>query len=314
MNLNIRTTTCLLAGIALSLSACKKDASEAAPQPQPQQPADQIQVHNTDQNNFANESDAVNADVLASVESSAYFSGRTTSTLQNASCDAEVSVDTMAKKITVTYKGGSCLPGRVRTGKVVMQLTTGNRWKDVGAVLTLTYDNVKIAYGDAKKYIVLDGTQTLTNESGGRMIDLFMRNTITHTLRSSNMSITFEDGTKRTWQIARRRVYTNNNGLVLTVTGLHTDGSRNAISEWGTNRFGQPFSTAISSAIVVKQDCNFRITEGAISHAIEAGVADIQFGLNATGAPTPCPASGNYYFKLTWTPKTGNPVSVIRPY
>ncbi|HRF19588.1 MAG TPA: hypothetical protein PK977_15540, partial [Chitinophagaceae bacterium] len=71
-------------------------------------------------------------------------------------------------------------------------------------------------------------------------------NTITHTITSSNMSVTFDDNTQRTWQVARQRVFTYNNGVVITVTGMHAANGITGIAEWGTNRFGNFFTTSIA--------------------------------------------------------------------
>src|SRR5690606_23393363 len=114
--------------------------------------------------------------------------------------------------------------------------------------------------------ITINGTQTYTNVSGGLLINLPVLGTITHTITSSNMSVTFDNGSQRTWQVARQRVFTYNNGVVITVTGTHTDGSVIGIAEWGTNRFGRSFITAITQPLVLKQDCSFRVGSGKVVH------------------------------------------------
>jgi hypothetical protein len=127
------------------------------------------------------------------------------------------------------------------------------------------------------------------------------------------MSITFDNGSQRNWQIARQRVFTYNNGVVITTTGLHTEGNTSGVAEWGTNRFGRTFTTSITNPVVIRQDCNFRITAGKVTHTVPAFVSSATFGLNAAGNPTSCPA-GNFYAKLEWTGTGGNTYSALIPY
>ncbi|MBC8033134.1 MAG: hypothetical protein H7Y03_03250 [Chitinophagaceae bacterium] len=127
------------------------------------------------------------------------------------------------------------------------------------------------------------------------------------------MEITYDNGTKRTWQVARKRVFSYENGIVIKLSGTHTDGTSTMITEWGINRFGRSFTTATLQPIVIRQDCDFRVTEGQLEY-VEPGIrADILFGLDIKGDSTACPGNGSYYGKLTWT--VGNQSqSAIFPY
>ncbi|HXB06093.1 MAG TPA: hypothetical protein VNW04_03235, partial [Puia sp.] len=139
---------------------------------------------------------------------------------------------------------------------------------------------------------------------------------ITHTIMSTNMSVTFDNGAQRTWSVARQRVYSYNNGLVVTTTGLQTSGSIQGISEWGTNRFGNTFTTQIVNPLVISL-CNsaFQVTSGEVNLTNAAGSTMITFGLDSTGAATSCPVgSASYYFKLVWTGKAGKTYTFILPY
>jgi hypothetical protein len=108
------------------------------------------------------------------------------------------------------------------------------------------------------------------------------------------MSITFDNGSQRTWQVARQRVFIYNNGVVITVTGLHSKGNVTGIAEWGTNRFGHTFTTAIAEPIVRRQDCSFRVGSGKVTHTTNLFNASATFGLDASGNPTTCPGAGYY--------------------
>ena len=112
----------------------------------------------------------------------------------------------------------------------------GQRWKDVGATATITVTDLKITRIRDGKSIVLNGTKTITNVSGGLLKDLASLQTITHTI-TGNLKIDFENGTNRTWNVSKQRVFTYDNGIVITTTGTYSDGTDNNIAEWGTNRF-----------------------------------------------------------------------------
>jgi hypothetical protein len=190
------------------------------------------------------------------------------------------------------------------------------QWKNAGAAVTITFQNLKITRLRDNKSITINGSHVYTNVSGGLLINLATLGTITHSITSSNMSITFDNGSQRNWQVAKQRVFTYNSGVVITTTGTHTDGSNTGIAEWGTNRFGGAFATSILEPLVVRQDCNFRLTSGKVKHTTTtpAATGTATFGLNANGDPTSCPGSGTYYFKIVWTGPNGNTITVIRPY
>ena len=112
-----------------------------------------------------------------------------------------------------------------------------------------------------EKTIVLNGTKTITNVSGGLLKDLATLQTITHTIQGS-LTIGFDNGTTRTWNVSKQRVFTYNNGIVITTTGTYSDGTDNDIAEWGTNRFNESFKSLISAPKVIRQDCDFRLVSG----------------------------------------------------
>jgi hypothetical protein len=101
---------------------------------------------------------------------------------------------------------------------------------------------------------------------------------------------------------------------VITETGLHTEGNTTGIAIWGVNRFGNEFSSAITSPLIVRQDCDFRLVSGAIVHTRGAVTSTVTFGLDVTGAPASCPGLGNYFFKVIWTGANGNSFTLILPY
>ncbi len=299
--------------VAVLFTSCKKDNSS-------QSGADntaQVTTQSDDQSRVSEETDAVSNDVNASIEnSSVSISGGRVEDLQGLICDATITLDTVAnpKVITITYNGNNCAGTRTRTGSVTVTIAGDIRWKNAGAVITVKYNNLKITRLLDNKSITINGTHTITNVSGGLLYNLANLPSITHTITSSNMSITFDDGSQRTWSVARQRVFTYNNGIVITTTGTHTEGAETGIEEWGTTRFGGAFTNSIKEPIVIRQDCSFRIVSGTFKHVSPLATTTVVFGLNSAGNATSCPGTGSYYFKATWTGIGGKTVTVILPY
>ncbi|MES1160409.1 MAG: hypothetical protein ABUM51_06620, partial [Bacteroidota bacterium] len=231
-------------------------------------------------------------------------------------CDATIMVDTTVnpRTLTITYNGSNCAGTRTRTGTVVVSMASGIRWSDKGAVVTVSIQDLKITRVADGKSITINGTHTYTNVTGGSLINLATLGTIKHTVTSDDMTITFDNGSKRSWHLARQRVYSYVNGIVVTESGLHTDGATTGITEWGTNRFGNSFETVFTTPVVVSQSCNWRLTAGEIEVIRPAGTLTLTLGLNAQGSPTDCPGLGFYYLKLVWESAAGKAYTIIWPY
>jgi hypothetical protein len=230
-------------------------------------------------------------------------------------CDATITYDTANSNrvITILYDGTNCWGNRTRTGTVTILLPLGQHWKDAGATATINVQNLKISRLRDGKSIVLNGTKTITNVSGGLLVDLATLQTITHTI-TGGFTVGYENGTTRTWNVSKQRVFTYNNGIVITTTGTYSDGTDNNIAEWGTNRFNESFKSLISEPKVIRQDCDFRLVSGQNTVITEKGTSVITYGLDSTGAPTGCPGSGSYYFKLVFTGTNGKVYTIIWPY
>jgi hypothetical protein len=236
-------------------------------------------------------------------------------------CDAVITVDTANgnRQITITYNGANCALDRTRSGSIVITWPKGQLWRDSGAVVTVQFDNLAITRLIDNKTITLNGTHTYTNVSGGSLINLPNNpgTSITHTITSSNMQITFDNGAQRTWNVARQRVFTYSGGFVITTTGMQTVGSTTGISEWGTDRFGMAFQVAILEARVITQSCSWQMTAGKVAFSNSVGTTTITYGLNATGGVAgSCPVGGaTYYFQLSWTSAAnGKTYTFILPY
>lgn len=292
-----------------------------------------LQTTSDDQTRVSTESDAAFDDVNTAMTSQATVTGSGDNTgirhaviegggdtVTSYICDATVVLDTTDNPhtLTITYNGTNCALDRTRAGTVVISWTPGVKWSTAGAVVTVSFQNLAITRLSDNKTITINGTHTYTNVSGGSLITLPNNPTasVTHTITSSDMSVTFDNNSKRTWNVARQRVYSYSNGFVITTSGTYTSGTTKGISEWGTDRFGNSFQVVIAQPRVIAQSCSWQMISGQVDITNTAGTTAVTYGLNATGTATSCPISGGtYYFMLSWTAAvSGKTYSFILPY
>jgi hypothetical protein len=306
---NFRPFSFIILSLLFAVSSCKKDSVQVT---DPEK--DEMAVHSEDQSKVSGDIDGVTNDLNLAIESYGSFSGKYQKVA--AICGATTTVDTVSnpKKITITYNGNDCSNTHNRVGTVVLSMPAGVQWKNMGAVLTITYNNLKITRLADNKFIRINGVHTLTNVSGGLIVNLANLNEIVHTLQSDNMSITFMDSTSRNWKVAKKRIYNYNNGIVIRTIGTHSLNNVTGVSEWGTDRFGHPFVTAITEPLRIRQDCSFRLVSGQVKHVRLAMESVVTFGLDAAGNATTCPGAAPFYFKAVWTGPNGNTITVIHPY
>jgi hypothetical protein len=316
----------------LLFTACKKSSSSSSSDTSQ---AD-LQTQADDESRVSNETDAAFNDVSATMETNATITGSSQNrtirygvttdggnqdTAKNTLvCNAVVTFDTTDNPhtITITYNGKTSDSLRIRTGSIVISWQAGSRWTTAGDVVTVQFQNLKILRILDNKAITFNGTHTYTNVTGGSLMSLYTNNAtpITHTITSSNMSITFDDGSQRTWSFARQRTFSYNNGPMIQETGFHTSGSLTNISEWGTNRFGNSFTAQITTPLTA-QDCNnsFQITSGVYVLTNNSGVFTLTFGLDANGNPiSGCSLTNVYYLELVWAGASGKSYSIALPY
>ena len=304
----------LLLSSSLLFTACKKTNNDTTTPTT--EIATESQVHSDDQAAVANQTDEITTDASTVSENVIAVSGNGPQTFFPNPCNSVVTYDTLnaVRTITITYNGLNCAGTLSRTGVVTISIPAGIQWKTAGAQLTITTTNLKITRVSTQKSITINGSEVITNVSGGLLRNLASVGTITHTINSPGITITFDNGTQRSWQVAKQRVFTYNNGMVITTTGTHTDGTMTGISEWGTNRFGNAFATQIIDPMVIRQDCNWRLTSGHVKHSKLLRTVDVTFGLDAAGNPTSCPGTGTYYMKIVWVNAAGVTTTMILPY
>jgi hypothetical protein len=327
----IALAICLVS--CISIYSCKKDVSASS-----DTTSANVSTTGDDEQQVSNESELINNDANSALNGQSAFSGSSISALQTGTvavdgerenvavsglidihqliCDATITYDTSNNQrvITIVYDGTKCWGNRTRTGTIVITMPVNEHWKDAGATATVNIQALKITRLRDSKSIVLNGTKTIVNVSGGLLKDLAGLQTITHTI-SGSLKIDFDNGTTRTWNVSKQRVFTYDNGIVITTTGTYSDGTNNNIAEWGTDRFGESFTSLISVPKVIRQDCDYRLVSGQNTVILSKGTAVITYGLDSNGDPTGCPGlDGTYYFKLVYTGENGKIYTIIWPY
>ena len=187
----------------------------------------QLQTQSDDQTRVSNESDDAFDDVNTAMTSQYSVTGSSLTpglrygtitdggnqdTVTSLICDAVVTIDTIDNPhtLTITYNGNNCNITKTRKGSIVISWQAGMLWRTAGAVVTVNFQNLAITRLSDNKTITLNGTHTYTNVTvGGSLLSLPGcpgRQCCPYGLPATgNMSITFDDGSQRTWNVARKR-------------------------------------------------------------------------------------------------------------
>jgi hypothetical protein len=289
----IRFTLLLIAVAGLSLAGCQKDKnnnSSADPS--------SLQKLAQDENQVENASDEAMNDV------DIYLSGVTLKSTESMPCNASdttiVNNDTIIH--VITYHGLNCSGTRYRTGKIEIKKHVGTHWIQAGATVIVRHINFTITKVSNGKTIILNGTKTHQNVSGGLLWQLGSGVTSIVHKTLGHETITFSDSTTRTWNIARQKTFTGTlNNLVLTLDGFGSAGNYTNLVVWGVNRDGENFFTQITQSVVLRQACDFDPCSGIKIHQIPADSksATLTFGFDSNNQPvtgTDCPAK----YRIDW--------------
>ncbi len=290
-----RFTFLLFLVIGLSLAGCKKDKNT-----DPSDDSSSLQQLSKDEESVEAASDESMNDVNFFL---ANGNLKSTNLLPcNATVDSTAVVnDTIT--IYITYDGLNCSGTRFRTGQVQIRKHVGTQWYQAGATVMIRHINFTITKVSTQKSITLNGVKIHKNVSGGVIWQLGNGiNAIVHRTRG-HVNVTFDDGTTKTWNVARQKTYTGNppGNLVLTTDGFGSVGEYDNLVVWGTNRQGEAFYTQIIEPIVHRQVCSWDPVSGIKKHAIPADAksATLTFGFDSNNQPisgNECPAK----FKLDW--------------
>lgn len=291
----------LTAMVGFSLAGCNKDKLN-----QGSTDITTMQQLTTDEINVEN---AMN-DAATDADATMSFRGNQKSTGGGLPCNATIdSTSILHDSITlfITYDGLNCNGTRNRTGKIEIKKAVHTHWGQAGATVRYKFINYTVTRVSTGKSITLNGTKTFQNVTGGFVWQLgFGVTSIIHRITGA-MQTTFDDGTIRTWNIARQVTYSGaHNHMMMTIDGLGSVGEYNNLITWGTSRNNEIFYTQITQSVKHKELCGGDPVSGITIHQIpsENKSATITFGYDNNNQPVTgdeCPTK----YRLDWQ-RNGN--------
>jgi hypothetical protein len=277
----IHVAMILVAVAALMLTSCKKEnINDGTVNPS------SMEQLSADENNVENVMNDAENDVSSVMSNNGNF--KSTEFLPcNATLDSlAVANDTVT--MYITYNGLNCNGTRNRTGKIEIKKKVGTHWEQAGATIIYKYINFTVTRVATGKSVTLNGTKTFVNVNGGHRWQVGTLITSYIQRASGSMTASFDNGTSRTWNVARQLTYTGTPGqFVLTVDGFGSAGEFENLVVWGTNRQGEEFFTQITQSVVHKQACDWNPVSGIKIHQIPADSksATITFGFDSNNQP-----------------------------
>jgi hypothetical protein len=225
--------------------------------------------------------------------------------------------------VSITYNGKSADSARMRTGTISIQLPYNSnntpkvtRWSTEMCSMTITYSNYTVTNVATNKSITLNGTHTITNLSGGTVATITNGiNPIIHKIRGS-MTLTFDDGTQRSWSVARKRTFNYTDGITTeTLSGDTTVNNYSNVAMWGINRKGDNFYVStttplianVSGPLCLYKPIGVRVFYGA-ARTLTVTYGVDQSGNSITGSTCP------YGYKLDWVNVKGENKEAILAY
>lgn len=272
----------LFSAMTLSFTSCKKDTIDSGT-------ADPTTLKNlsADENSVESMMNDADGDVTSVLSNSNSGFKSAEALVCNATIDSLTKVnDTIA--IFINYSGLTCNGRLNRTGRIEIRKKAGMRWDVPGATVIYKFIDYTVTRVATGKSIKLNGTKTYTNVNGGHRWQLGSTIQSYVVKVSGTMQASFDNGTSRTWNIARQLTYTGTAGQYnLTVDGFGTEGDYQNLVMWGVNRDGEQFYTQITQPVVHKQTCDWDPVSGIKVHQVpsDSKSATVTFGYNSNNEP-----------------------------
>jgi hypothetical protein len=229
-------------------------------------------------------------------------------------CGASIDTSMLSsqKFITITFDGNTVCNQKIRSGNITAKLITGAKWKDVGAQLLVTFTNYRVENTTTGTEFTYNGAKTYTNLTGGLIRTLNTTPSVSHKVRG-NMVVTFDDGTQRTWWIARRNNYDYNGGNTRIIVDGDSTIANKVYTIGGINRLGNDFLLESPASLVLLQGCGWdRPVNGVRIHHYNNRLVTLTFGVDQQGSP----AGGScaYGYKIEWIRLNGQTGTAVIAY
>ncbi|MBL7935911.1 MAG: hypothetical protein JNM51_08915 [Bacteroidia bacterium] len=298
--------SCCVIAVTLTLTGCKKNRLFKNEDGQA----------SADSRTAQGENDAAISDINDVVSNQPLLHGRTNGTQQSNGVLGNIcglSVDTNGAHlgtIMLNFNGTTC-NNRTRTGSIrltIMDHASGKRWKQAGCVMKVDYFLYKITRASDGKSVRFEGTQYITNISGGTWFDLLFlgQPNLVHSVTGENLSVSFDDASTANYNINRKFTYTKSASFVITCVGEGI-GSSNGLSNlenYGTTRDGDAFTSQVTTPVVWNTTCGaWAPIQGAVEIKVDSKAFKLNclFGVDASGnsvsvGANQCP----YGWKVEW--------------
>ncbi len=273
----------LVSAIALIFTSCaKEDLSSGIVDPV------SLEQLSIDENNVENIMNDAEGDITSVLSNNGSGLKSTEWLPCNATVDSTTSINDSIT-IYITYNGTTCNGKRNRTGKIEIRKNVGTHWEQAGATVRYKYINFTVTRVATGKSVTLNGTKTFQNVNGGHRWQVGPTIISSYVERiSGSMQASFDNGTARTWNVARQITYTGTAGhYIRTVDGFGSANNYPNLVVWGTNRQGEEFYTQITQSEVSRQTCDWDPVSGIKIHQIPSDnkSATITFGYNNNNEP-----------------------------
>jgi hypothetical protein len=257
-------TFLMIAAMTLVVAGCTKDKTT----PKGSSDTESMQQLTKDNNNFENVTDQAVNDANSVLTIGALKTG-------GGPCNTTVTVGNVVNDsitIDIRYHGRDCPGTHYRVGHILIKKKYLEPWGTPGATVLVTLANFAVTKVATQKTLTLNGIKHFENVTGHYLwqLDSNLVTSIEHRIWGT-VSATFDNGTSRTWNLARQRVFTGIlTNLVMTVDGFGSADGYTNLSAWGINRNGEQFYTQITQSIVYRQVCDFDPCSGIMIHQIPA--------------------------------------------
>lgn len=278
------------------------------------------------------ESDAAVSDINQSLSDQPLMTGRTSSPKTVSSvlgtiCGLTIDASDVAQgSLLLNYNGTTC-SNRTRTGSIratIVNYAAGQRWKNAGCIVRIDYYAYKVTRASDGKSIQLDGTQYITNISGGTWVDLLFlgQPNLTHSVTGDDLAVTFDGSATAHYNIYRKFTYTwdaNANGgagvLTCVGEGIGTSGGLNNLENYGTTREGDWFTSQVTTPVVWNTTCGaWAPIQGEVNIKVASKYFDLKclFGVDTGGNPVTVGANScPYGWKVEWKYKNKTKTKTI---
>ncbi len=243
--------------------------------------------------NFGAANDAVLVDVNNAMAEQPLIRGKGTGIQLLDTCGVEADTGSVYTGIIVLNYTGEVCNNLKRQGivKITVQNYPTKKWKQKGCVIKIDFQAYKVTNMVSNKIIQIDGTEYLSNESGGTWYEMKFLNqgAVTYALSGTDLSVHFDKDYLSIYSIGRKITYTwSKNVLNSLMEGTGVQGDRAGLDSWGQTRNGETFTSQVATALSWNSTCGSRKPlAGETSVSVDSKSFDLNttFGVDEGGNP-----------------------------